>query len=114
MPEVQVSLDTSVTPPVVNCNPTHVPVDRGNASINWVPAPHQSFTFDSLSKLTDPPFKLPPTISDSEITVDDDNQNKGSEIAYPYKLCVKYNNHIYCTPPPNPKTGNGSPTINNK
>ncbi|TAN08719.1 MAG: hypothetical protein EPN38_02020 [Rhodanobacteraceae bacterium] len=113
MATVHVSLDTSVSPPTVTCSPAHAPMNRGKDSINWKPAAHQSFTFASLTGLPNPPFSTP-TVTDDLITVSDDNQNNGPEIAYPYKLCVKYNNQTYCTPDPNPKTGNGNPTVINK
>ncbi|HJR14037.1 MAG TPA: hypothetical protein VJ833_09095 [Rhodanobacteraceae bacterium] len=114
MPTVHVSLDTSVSPPVVTCNPKHLPVDHGKAPINWLPAKDQSFTFASLTGLPTSVFAAP-TVTDGEITTSDNNQNNGPEIAYPYQVCVSYGRQTYCTPPlKSPTSGNGNPTVNNR
>lgn len=113
MPTVHVSLDTSVSPPVVTCKPEHLPVDHGKAPINWLPAEHQGFTFASLSGLPTSIFTTP-VVTDGEITVTDDNQNNGPEITYPYKVCVSYGGKTYCNPATDPTGGEGDPSINNK
>lgn len=115
MPTVHVSLDTSVSPPVVTCKPEHLPVDRGSAPINWLPAENQSFTFASLNGLPPSIFGTP-DVTDGEITVTDNNQNNGPEIVYPYSVCVSYGrnpSHTCCTG--SGSEGNpGDPTVNNK
>lgn len=112
MATIHVSLDTSANPPVT-CSPVHQPMNRGNDSINWKPAANQTFTFASLTGLPNPPFSTP-SVSDGEVTISDNNQNNGPEVAYPYTLCVEFNGQTYCTGPVNPTGGNGNPTVNNK
>jgi hypothetical protein len=112
MATIHVSLDTTANPPVT-CSPAHQSMNRGNDSINWKPAAHQSFTFASLTGLPNPPFTTP-NVTDDEITVSDNNQNNGSAIEYPYTVCVSQNGETYCSGGPNPKTGNGNPTVKNK
>jgi len=109
---VQVSLDTSANPPVT-VNPRVNNVNGGNQTINWERASNQTFTFTSLTGLPNPPFGTP-SVSDSEITVTDNNR---SAAAYGYTIVVTYNNQQYSTVPsrPNPREqGNGGPVINNK
>lgn len=109
---VQVSLDTSADPPVT-VNPRVHDVNRGNQMVTWERASNQTFTFSSLSGLPNPPFGTP-SVSDSEITVTDDNR---SAAAYGYTIVVTYNGQQYSTAPsrPNPREqGNGGPVVNNK
>ncbi|HKT41636.1 MAG TPA: hypothetical protein VJQ86_04695 [Rhodanobacteraceae bacterium] len=114
MPTVHVSLDTSVNPPVVTCNPEHLPVDHGSAPINWLPAKNQSFTFASLTGLPTSVFTTP-TVTDGEITTTDNNQNNGPETVYPYTLCVSYGNPSQTCCTGSGTGGNpGDPTVNNK
>lgn len=110
---VQVSLDTSANPPVT-VNPRVHNVDNGNQTVKWERANNQTFTFASLSGLPNPPFGTPPTVSDSEITISDDNT---SAAAYGYTIVVNYNGQQYSTLPsqPNPRDqNNNGPVINNK
>jgi len=109
---VQVSLDTSANPPVT-VNPRVHDVNNGNQTIKWERASNQTFTFTSLTGLPNPPFGTP-SVSDSEITVTDNNT---SAAAYGYTIVVTYNGQQYSTSPsrPNPREqGNNGPVINNK
>lgn len=109
---VQVSLDTSANPPVTVSPRVH-DVNSGNQTINWERASNQTFTFTSLTGLPNPPFGTP-SVSDSEITVTDNNR---SAAAYGYTIVVTYNGQQYSTAPsrPNPREqGNNGPIINNK
>src|SRR5690348_8981212 len=109
---VQVSLDTTANPPVT-VNPRVHDVNRGNQTVTWERASNQTFTFSSLSGLPNPPFGTP-SVSDSEITVSDNNTGP---VAYGYTIVVTYNNQQYSTAPsrPNPREqGNGGPVVNNK
>ncbi|MDE2156158.1 MAG: hypothetical protein KGJ32_09750 [Xanthomonadaceae bacterium] len=108
MSTIHVSLDTSADPPVT-CSPKNQSMNRGNDSIDWKPAANQSFTFSSLTGLPNPPFSTP-IVSDSEITVTDDNQRSGD---YPYTLEVMYDGLPYTTTK-STGTGGGDPTIQNK
>lgn len=108
MSTIHVSLDTSADPPVT-CNPKHQNMNRGNDAIDWKPAANQSFTFSSLTGLPNPPFSTP-SVSDSEITVTDDNQGAGD---YPYTLTVMLNGLSYTTTS-STGTGGSDPTVNNK
>jgi hypothetical protein len=108
MSTIHVSLDTNADPPVT-CSPKHQSMNRGNDSINWKPAANQSFTFSSLTGLPNPPFSTP-SISDSEITVTDDNLDADD---YPYTLTVTLNGLSYTTTS-STGTGGGDPTIQNK
>ncbi|MGN6312173.1 MAG: hypothetical protein ACTHMO_00255 [Rhodanobacteraceae bacterium] len=109
---VQVSLDTSADPPVT-VNPRVHDVNSGNQTIKWERASNQTFTFTSLTGLPNPPFGTP-SVSDSEITVTDNNT---SAAAYGYTVLVTYNNQQYSTAPsrlnPRDQTNTG-PVINNK
>lgn len=109
---VQVSLDTTADPPVT-VNPRVHNVNNGNQTIKWERANNQTFTFTSLSGLPDPPFGTP-SISDSEITITDNNTGP---VAYGYTIVVSLNGVQYSTAPsrPNPRDqGNTGPVINNR
>ncbi|HET7556799.1 MAG TPA: hypothetical protein VFK08_01845 [Rhodanobacteraceae bacterium] len=109
---VQVSLDTTANPPVT-VNPRVHDVNQGNQTIKWERASNQTFTFSSLTGLPTPPFGTP-TVSDSEITVTDNNT---SAAAYGYTIVVTYGGQQYGTAPsrPNPREqNNNGPVINNK
>lgn len=109
---VQVSLDTTANPPVT-VNPRVHDVNRGNQTIKWERANNQTFSFSSLSGLPNPPFGTP-SISDSEISISDDNTGAA---AYGYTIVVSYNGNQYSTAPsqPNPRDqSNSGPVINNK
>jgi len=109
---VQVSLDTSVNPPVIVSPRVH-DVNSGNQTIKWERANNQTFTFTSLSGLPNPPFSNL-SVSDSEITITDNNR---SAAAYGYTIVVTYGGQQYSTAPsrPNPREqSNGGPVINNK
>lgn len=109
MSTIHVSLDTTANPPVT-CNPKHQPMNSGNDAINWKPAANQSFTFSSLSGLPNPPFTAP-IVTDSEITVTDNNQAGGE---YPYTLTVMLNGLSYSTAASSPMSASGGdPTIKN-
>lgn len=112
MPNVHVSLNVNANPPVT-CNPQHVPVDRGNASINWVPAAQQNFTFVSLSGLPNPPFTAP-TVTNNQITVTDNNRNNGPDVYYPYTLVVTLNGVQYSTAAGGITEQSTGPTVKNK
>ena len=115
---VQVSLDINANPPVTTI-PDPLAVGKGNNIIEWVPnegSPYQPFTFVWLSGLPGPPAFLKLNVTDSQITVHDDN----SAIAhYPYAIIVSYQGEYYSTDSTateskakHPKVPN-SPTIKN-
>lgn len=109
---IQVSLDTTASPPVT-VNPRIHDVNNGNETIRWERGSNETFTFTSLTGLPDPPFG-PPTVTDDEITVTDDNT---SAAAYGYTVVVTLNGEQYSTAPtrPNPALqSNSGPVINNK
>jgi hypothetical protein len=108
MSTIHVSLDTSADPPVT-CSPKHQDINRGSDPINWKPAAQQSFTFSSLTGLSDPPFTAP-VVCDDEITSTDSNAGAGD---YPYTLTVMLNGVPYNTDS-STGTGGGDPTIKNK
>ncbi len=109
---VQVSLNTNANPPVT-VNPQIHDVNPGNGTIKWERANNQTFTFASLSWLPNPPFGTP-SVSDSEITVTDNNP--GVNTYYPYVIVVNYNGQPYSSAPsrPNPTAQNSGPSIHNK
>lgn len=112
MTTIHVSLDITADPPVT-CNPKNKNINRGNDSINWKPAANQSFTFSSLTGLPNPPFTTP-NVTDSEITVSDNNNATN---VYAYTLTVMYNGLPYTTTSTTDspiETGPGDPTVNNK
>lgn len=110
--EIQVKLDTSANPPVTLV-PTHQSVNNGNQSLIWVPFAQENFTFVSLTGLPNPPFTNL-TVTDSQITVTDNNQNNGPEVVYPYTIVVSSNGTQYSSAKAGPAAGSGDPTINNK
>lgn len=106
---IKVSLDTNAVPPVtVFPNPLHV--NNGNETITWVPDANQTFTFEGLTGLPNPPFSNL-DIQSAEITVQDANGN-GSSGTYTYQVSVTSNGHIY-TSGPNIIAGGGQPSIKN-
>ena len=109
---VQVSLDTTKSPPVT-VNPRVHNVNNGNQTIKWERASNQTFTFTSLSGLPNPPFGTP-NVSASEITITDNNT---SPAAYGYTIVVTLNGVQYSTassqPDPTAQSNNG-PVINNR
>lgn len=109
---VQVSLDTSANPPVT-VNPQIHNVNNGNQTIKWERANNQTFTFTSLSSLPNPPFGQP-SISDSEITITDNNQNNGPDQYYPYTIVVTQNGVQYSSAAGGITAQSTGPTIKNK
>jgi hypothetical protein len=109
---IQVSLDTTADPPVT-VNPRVHDVNQGNHTIKWERGSNETFTFTSLTGLPDPPFG-PPSVSDDEITISDDNT---SAVAYGYTIVVTLNGVEYSTDSSQPKIADqnaGGPIINNK
>ena len=108
---VQVSLDTSTNPPVT-VNPQIHDVNNGNQTIKWERASNQTFTFTSLSGLPNPPFGTP-SVSSTEITVADDNQNNGPAVYYAYTIVVTLNGKQYSTAASSPRAQATGPSIKN-
>lgn len=108
MSQIQVSLDTSASPPVT-CSPKHQGVNNGNQTLYWTPAQNQSFTFKSLVFLNNPTCFSNLTITASQISVTDDNTTPGD---YPYILTVTYNGTDYNTTG-GVAGGGGDPSIKN-
>lgn len=109
---VEVSLNTSANPPVI-VNPQIHNVNQGNQTIKWKPANNQTFTFSSLSIDGNPSCFGTPSVSDSEISVTDNNT--GTDTYYAYTVIVTYNNKQYSSAPskPNPTAQSSGPTIHN-
>ena len=108
MSQIQVSLDTTASPPVT-CSPKHQSVNNGNQTLNWTPAQSQNFAFKSLVFLNNPSCFSTPTVSASQITVTDNNTAAGD---YPYVLTVTYNGTDYSTSG-GIAGGGGDPSIKN-
>jgi len=110
---IQVSLNTSANPPVTVQPPIH-DVNNGNQTIKWERASNQTFTFTSLSGLPNPPFSSP-SVSATEISVVDNNQNNGPAVYYPYTIVVTQNGVQYSSSPAFRITEQDTgPTIKNK
>lgn len=109
---VQVSLNPTGHPPVT-VNPQVQNVNHGNETIRWERAAQQSFTFVSLTGLPNPPFSAP-TVSDSEISVTDNNPNNGTETSYPYIIVVSANGQQYSSAASRIAQQSGGPTIKNR
>lgn len=92
MSTIQVRLDVNANPPVT-VQPNPFSVNRGKAPIKWERAAQQQFTFVSVSGLPQPPFS-PKSQSDTEVTMDDDNQSTQS---FSYKVVVSLNGTQYST-----------------
>jgi hypothetical protein len=110
---VQVSLNPGATPPVTVQPPIHS-VNRGNERITWVPAGNQQFAFKSLSFANNPSCFGTPTISAAQVTVQDNNQNNGTETDYPYTLVVTSNGQDYSSGGMGIDADPGSSLIKNK
>jgi hypothetical protein len=89
-------------------------VNKGNQSITWVPFASQDFTFTSLSFANNPSCFNTPNISSGQITVQDNNQNTGSDVDYPYTIVVTSNGQQYSSATLGAGADPGSPTIRNK
>lgn len=108
---VQVSLNASANPPVT-VNPQIHEVNNGNQTIKWERANNQTFTFVSLSGLPNPPFSNL-SVSASEVSVTDNNQNNGPDQYYAYTIVVSQNGTNYSTSAGITAQATG-PTIKNK
>ncbi|WP_267224400.1 hypothetical protein [Dyella silvae] len=106
---IKVKLVPNDVPPVT-VHPNPFSVNNGNETITWVPDADQSFTFEGLTGLPNPPFSNL-DIQSTEITVQDANGN-GASGTYTYAVSVTYNNQIY-TSGPNIIAGGGQPSIKN-
>ncbi|MHB8448498.1 MAG: hypothetical protein ACYC7G_06440 [Rudaea sp.] len=109
---VQVSLNTNANPPVT-VQPQIHDVNRGNQTIKWERASNQTFTFTSLSGLPNPPFSNL-SVSGSEISVVDNNQNNGPDVYYPYTIVVTLNGVQYSSAVGGITDQSTGPTVKNK
>lgn len=110
MSTVQVSLDTTANPPVT-CNPHKTSVNRGNQTIDWVPAQNQTFNFTSLTFAGSPSCFSTPTVTNSQISVTDDDQAAGD---YAYTIVVTQNGVSYSSTASRiTGGGGGDPSIKN-
>jgi len=109
---IEVKLNTANNPPVT-VQPQIHSVNQGNHTISWVPFAQENFTFVSLTGLPNPPFSNL-TVTDTQITVSDDNQNTGSAVEYAYVVVVCSDGVEYSSATQNPREGDGDPTIKNK
>jgi hypothetical protein len=110
MSTVQVSLVTNGAPPVT-CNPKTASINQGNQTIKWEQAQNQNFCFTSLTFLDNPTCFSTPVITDTEITVTDNNTAAGE---YPYILVVTSGGIEYSTATGGIAGGGGDPAIKNK
>jgi len=110
---IQVTLTPGANPPVT-VQPQIHDVNNGNQTIKWERASRQTFNFTSLSGLPNPPFSSP-SVSATEITVTDNNQNNGPDIYYPYTIVVTQDGVQYSSSATFKITEQDSgPTIKNK
>jgi hypothetical protein len=101
---LQVKLDTTATPPVTVLESSKR-VGTHDVELNWVPAAGESgWVFsaitqpDQVTALPNPPFSAP-TITDSQITVIDDNRHGEEPGTYAYSICVKVGTTPYWSDP---------------
>lgn len=102
--ELHVRLDPSATPPVTILEDSQE-VGKHRYELRWVPAPGQSnWVFadikqpDKLTPLPNPPFSTP-SISDSRITVLDDNKHEDDHGTFRYSICVKIGPTMFWSDP---------------
>jgi hypothetical protein len=102
--ELHVRLDTAATPPVTVLQDTQE-VGKHRYELRWVPASGQlNWVFadikqpDRVTPLPNPPFSAP-AISDSQITVTDDNKHDEDHGAFQYSICVKVGTTTYWSDP---------------
>ena len=113
MSTVQVSLDIYATPPVT-CNPKNASINQGNQTINWVPAQNQNFNFTSLTFENNPTCFSTPSITNSQISVTDNNTAAAAG-DYPYTIVVTASNgQQYSSASGGISGGTSDPTIKNK
>lgn len=102
--ELHVSLNPAATPPVTIAEDSQG-VGQHRYELCWVPAPGQSnWVFadikqpDKVTPLPNPPFSTP-TISDSQITVADDNKHDDDHGTFRYSIAVKVGPTTYWSDP---------------
>ena len=111
---ITVSLNTSVKPPVT-VSPNPYDVSQGTAeTITWVPASGQTFAFKSLTFANNPACFGTPNVSNTQITVQDTNNNAGPAITYTYTIVVSYNGQSYSSATTGPGGTGGDPGIRNR
>ena len=101
---LHVTLDTTLTPPV-SVVEGDLSVGKHRYQITWLPAEGQSgWTFtkitqaDQSSALPDPPFSGV-TVSDGQITLQDDNKHGLDHGRFSYSIQVKSGDHYYWSDP---------------
>lgn len=101
---LHVSLDTTATPPVTVAEDAQA-VGKHRYELQWVPASGQSgWAFaaitqpDKVTALPDPPFS-PPTITDAQITVEDDNKHADDHGTFAYSISVTSGGQTYWSDP---------------
>ena len=110
---VQVSLNPTAHPPVT-VNPQVHNVNQGNETIRWELAAGQNFSFTSLSFAGNPSCFGSPSISNSEISVVDNNPHNGTETTYPYTLVVTANGQQYSSAGSRIQQQSTGPSIKNR
>jgi hypothetical protein len=101
---LHVRLNTASTPPVTIVEDS-MAVGKHRYELQWVPDPGQSsWVFadikqpDKVTPLPTPPFSTP-SISDSQITVTDDNTESDDHGTFSYSICVKVGSTPYWSDP---------------
>jgi hypothetical protein len=101
---LHVTLDTTKTPPVTVAE-GNLSLGQHRFSLNWIPADGQSgWTFsqitqgDKTSPLGDPPFTNV-TVTDGQISVEDDNKHAGDHGTFSYSIAVKSGGSTYWSDP---------------
>lgn len=110
MTDITVKLETTANP-AVTCTPNPFNANSGNQQIKWKPGGSESFTFSSLTGLTDNPPFSGLTVGASEITIQDNDQGPGE---YGYNIYVASGGTTYSTKMKGPIAGDGDPVVKNK
>jgi hypothetical protein len=101
---LHVTLDTTKTPPVTVVE-GNLSVGKHRYSVSWIPAAGESgWTFtqitqaDQSSPLTDPPFSNV-SVTDGQISLQDDNKDSGDHGTYSYSIQVASGGSTYWSDP---------------
>lgn len=115
MTDITVKLNINPGPgkAAVTCHPPQFNANLGNQEIKWNPGGDEDFTFTSLTGLSENPPFSGLAVSDSEITINDNDQNAG-EYSYTIWVRADANGSPYSTIPTDPAATATDPCIVNR
>lgn len=114
MSDIVVKLNINPGPgkAAVTCEPESLSVNRGNEQITWKPGGNEGFTFYSLTGLSDNPPFSGLSVTDGEITINDNDQ-AANEYSYTITVVSDENGGHYTTTVNSPTANAVPPCIKN-